>query len=54
LSNWTKSSHFDKEEIGKKIEEDWQSAKSGEFLDGDEVFDRIEAEPEAMQRSTPK
>ena len=43
-----------KEEIGKQIEEGWQSAKNGEFLDGDEVFDRIEAELEAMQRSTPK
>lgn len=41
-------------EIRKQIEEGWQSAKRGEFVDGDEVFDRIDAELEAMERSAPK
>jgi antitoxin ParD1/3/4 len=43
-----------KNEIRKQIEEGWQSAQRGEFVDGDEVFDRIDAELEAMERSTPK
>ena len=43
-----------KEEIRKQIEEGWQSARRGEFADGDEVFDRIDAELEAMERSAPK
>ena len=43
-----------KEEIRKQIDEGWQSAKDGEFLNGDEVFDRIDAELEAMERSAPK
>jgi antitoxin ParD1/3/4 len=30
-----------KDEIRKQIEEGWQSAKRGEFVDGDEVFERI-------------
>jgi antitoxin ParD1/3/4 len=41
-----------KEEIGKQIEEGWQSAKRGEFVGGDEVFDRIDAELEALERSS--
>lgn len=43
-----------KEEIPKQIEEGWQSAKRGEFVDGDEVFDRFDAELEAMERSAPE
>ena len=43
-----------KTEFRKQIEEGWQSAKRGEFVDGDEVFDRIDAELEALDRSTPK
>jgi antitoxin ParD1/3/4 len=43
-----------KEQIRKQIEEGWQSAKRGEFVDGDEVFDRIDAELDALERSTPK
>jgi antitoxin ParD1/3/4 len=42
------------EEIRAQIEEGWHSAKRGEFLDEDEVFDRIDAELEAMERSAPK
>jgi len=42
------------EEIRTQIEEGWHSAKRGEFVDGDEVFDRIDAELEVMERSTPK
>jgi antitoxin ParD1/3/4 len=43
-----------KDEIRKQIEEGWQAAKCGEFVDGDEVFDRIDAEFEAMERSATK
>ena len=43
-----------KDEIRKQIEEGWQSAKRGEIVDGDEVFDRIDAEIEALQRTAPK
>jgi antitoxin ParD1/3/4 len=43
-----------KDEIRKQIEEGWQAAKRGELVDGDEVFDRIDAELEAMERSTTK
>jgi antitoxin ParD1/3/4 len=42
------------EEIRTQIEEGWHSAKRGEFLDEDEVFDRIDAELEVMERSAPK
>ena len=38
-------------ETRKQIDEGWQSAKRIEFVDGDEVFDRIDAELEAMERS---
>ena len=40
--------------IGKQIDEGWQSAKRRELVDGDEVFDRIDAELEALDRSAPK
>ena len=43
-----------KDEIRKQIEEGWQSAKRGEIVDGDDVFDRIDAEFEALDRTTPK
>lgn len=43
-----------KDEIRKQIEEGWQSAKRGEFVDGDEVFDRIDAELEVMERAARK
>jgi antitoxin ParD1/3/4 len=43
-----------RDEIGNQIEEGWQSAKRREFVDGDEVFDRIDAELEAAERSVPK
>jgi antitoxin ParD1/3/4 len=39
-----------RDEIGNQIEEGWQSAKRREFVDGDEVFDRIDAELEAVER----
>ena len=41
-------------EIRNQIAEGWQSAKSGEFVDGDEVFNRIDAELEALERSATK
>ena len=43
-----------KEQIRNQIEEGWQSAKRREFVDGDEVFDRIDAELEALERSARK
>ena len=43
-----------KEEFRKQIEEGWQSAKRGEVVDGEEVFDRIDGELEAMERSARK
>jgi hypothetical protein len=39
-----------KDEFRKQIEEGWQSAKSAELLDGDEVFNRIDAELDALER----
>jgi len=43
-----------KAEIRKQLEEGWQSAKSGDLVDGDEVFNRIDAELEVMKRATRK
>ena len=43
-----------KDEMRKQIDEGWRSAKRGEFVDGDEVFDRIDAELEVMERSAGK
>ena len=42
------------DEIREQIEEGWQSAKSGELVDGDAVFDRIDAELEGLERPAPK
>jgi predicted transcriptional regulator len=42
---------FCRDEIRRQIEEGWQSARRGEFVDGDEVFDRVDAELEALERS---
>jgi predicted transcriptional regulator len=42
------------DEIRKQIEEGWQSAKRGEIVDGDDVFERIDAEFEAIERTAPK
>ena len=35
-------------ETGKQVEEGWQSAKRGDLVDGEETFDRIDAELSAM------
>ena len=43
-----------KDEVRKQIEEGWQAAGRGEFVDGDEAFDRIDAELEAIQHSATK
>lgn len=43
-----------KDEIRRQIEEGWQSAGRGELVDGDEVFDRVDAELEALERSAQK
>ena len=43
-----------KNRLQEQIEEGWQAAISEEFVDGDEVFDRIDAELEAMDKSAPK
>jgi antitoxin ParD1/3/4 len=45
---------FRKEEIREQIEEGWQSAKRGEFMDGDEVFAALDAELEALELSAPQ
>jgi antitoxin ParD1/3/4 len=39
--------------IRRQIEEGWQSARRGELVDLDEVFDRIDAELALAERSTP-
>jgi len=38
-----------KEKIRAQIEDGWQSAKRGELVDGDEVFDPFDAELAAME-----
>jgi antitoxin ParD1/3/4 len=43
-----------KGEIREQIEEGWLSAERGELVDGEEAFDRIDRELEAMERSAPK
>lgn len=43
-----------KDEIRKQIEEGWHSAKRGEFVDGNDVFDRMDAELEVMERAASK
>jgi antitoxin ParD1/3/4 len=43
-----------KDEIRKRIEQGWLSAERGEIVDGDAVFDRIDAELEALGNSTQK
>jgi antitoxin ParD1/3/4 len=43
-----------KDEIRRQIEEGWQSAGRGKLVDGDEVFDRVDAELEALERSAQK
>jgi predicted transcriptional regulator len=44
-------SNIDNHEVRRQIEEGWQSARRGELVDGDEVFDRVDAELEALERS---
>ena len=43
-----------RDEVRAQIEEGWQAAKRGELADGDDVFDRMDAELESIQRSAPK
>ena len=43
-----------KEGIHRQIEEGWQSAQRGEFVDGEEVFDRLESELNSLIQSTSK
>lgn len=43
-----------KEEVRQKIEEGWDAARRGEFVDGDEVFDRIDHELTSPQPPPPK
>ena len=43
-----------KDEIRQRIEEGWQAAQRGEFVDGDEFFDRMDAELAAMERAAPE
>ena len=41
-----------KEEYQEQIEEGWLAARSGDFVDGDLVFDRIDAELAAAEIAT--
>ena len=43
-----------KEGIHRQIEAGWQSAQRGEFVDGEEVFDRLESELDSLIQSTSK
>ena len=47
-------SNTDSHEIRRQIEEGWQSVRRGELVDGDEVFDRVDAELDAIERSAGK
>jgi len=40
-----------KDNIRRQIEEGWQCAQRGELVDGNEVFDRIDSELDAIERS---
>ena len=54
LEHWDEVFTGREDEIGTQIEEGWQSARGGEMADGGGVFDRMDAELEAMERSAPK
>jgi antitoxin ParD1/3/4 len=43
-----------KEEVRQKIDQGWDAARRGEFVDGDEVFDRIDRELTSLQPPSPK
>ena len=43
-----------KDTIRAQVEEGWQSAQRGELVDGDDVFDRIDAELEGRERAAPE
>ena len=43
-----------KNEIQRQIEEGWQSARRGDLVDGNEIFDRIDAELEVLELSARK
>ena len=40
-----------RDEVRNQIEEGWQSAQRGEVVDGDQVFDRLDAELKASEPS---
>jgi antitoxin ParD1/3/4 len=42
-----------KEEMRGQIEEGWQSARNREFVDGNEFFNRMDAELEALEHAAP-
>ncbi len=42
------------DEIRNQIEEGWHAAKRGEFVDGEDVFDRIDKALELMEHSARK
>jgi antitoxin ParD1/3/4 len=43
-----------KDEIRIRVEEGWQSAQLGEFVEGDELFDRLDGELSALEQSARK
>ncbi len=42
------------DKVRTQIEQGWQSAQRAELVDGDEVFDRIDAELEGRERAAPE
>ena len=43
-----------RESIRQQIEEGWDSARRGEFVDGDKLFEQIEAELGSLEPPQPK
>ncbi|SPF56605.1 conserved hypothetical protein [Candidatus Sulfopaludibacter sp. SbA4] len=54
LARRDEASALRKGDIRTLIDEGWEAARRGELVDGDNAFDRIDAELEAMERSAPK
>jgi predicted transcriptional regulator len=43
-----------RDDIRQKIDEGWDAARRGEFVDGDELFDRIDRELTSLQPHSQK
>lgn len=42
------------DKVRTRIEQGWQSAQRGDLLDGNDVFDRIDAELEGREHAAPE